>query len=235
MQVHVRTTQNVFIHYPVASLGDRILAYLLDQLILIVFIIAMVALYVNIKMDVIWIWIVTVAAPYILYHLMFEIFMNGQSPGKQILKIKVIRLDGTSASVGDYILRWIFAFIDLQLMSGLIAVLTIAIGAKGQRLGDVVAGTTVIKLIDQSVVTAADVFVPQEAEYVPSFPQVVQLNENDIELIRRALEVNRTSGNSQPVMAVTEKIKSLLGIETDMAPVKFLYTVVKDFQHLTSR
>ncbi len=147
----------------------------------------------------------------------------------------MIRLDGTSASVGDYILRWIFAFIDLQLMSGLIAVLTIAIGAKGQRLGDVVAGTTVIKLIDQSVVTAADVFVPQEAEYVPSFPQVVQLNENDIELIRRALEVNRTSGNSQPVMAVTEKIKSLLGIETDMAPVKFLYTVVKDFQHLTSR
>jgi len=98
-----------------------------------------------------------------------------------------------------------FTFIDIQLMSGLIAVMTIAIGAKGQRLGDVVAGTTVIKLIDQSVVTAADVFVPQEAEYVPSFPQVFQLNENDIELIRRALEVNRTSGNSQPVMAVTEK------------------------------
>ncbi|MEJ0054968.1 MAG: RDD family protein [Bacteroidota bacterium] len=88
MQVHVRTTQNVFIHYPVASLGDRILAYLLDQLILIVFIIAMVALYVNIKMDVIWIWIVTVAAPYILYHLMFEIFMNGQSPGEADLENK---------------------------------------------------------------------------------------------------------------------------------------------------
>jgi len=79
MQVHVRTTQNVFIHYPVAGLGDRILAYLLDQLILIVFVIAMVALYINISMEIIWIWIVTVAAPYILYHLMFEIFMNGQS------------------------------------------------------------------------------------------------------------------------------------------------------------
>jgi len=44
-----------------------------------------------------------------------------------------------SATVGDFILRWIFTFIDIQLMSGLIAVMTIAIGAKVSDLGDVVA------------------------------------------------------------------------------------------------
>src|SRR5882724_8582189 len=109
MQVHVRTTQNVFISYPVASVGDRILAYLLDQLILIIFVFAMVAFYFSVKMEIAWIWIVTVGAPYLLYHLMFEIFMNGQSPGKRAMNIKVLRLDGTPAAVGNYVLRWIFA------------------------------------------------------------------------------------------------------------------------------
>ena len=235
MQVHVRTTQNVFIHYPVAGVGDRILAYLIDYLILILYVLGMLAIYISLNMIVIWIWVVTVGIPFILYHLMFEIFMNGQSPGKRLMQIKVLRLDGTPATVGDYLLRWIFAFVDIQILSGVIAVLVITIGEKGQRLGDLVAGTTVVKLMEEAQVTAATVFVAQEVAYVPTFPQVIQLNERDIELVQRALEVNLESGNSQPVMAITEKIKSLLGIQTDLPPVKFLYTVIKDFQHITSR
>ena len=235
MQVHVRTTQNVFIHYPVAGVGDRILAYLIDYLILILYVLGMLAIYISLNMVVIWIWVVTVGIPFILYHLMFEIFMNGQSPGKRLMQIKVMRLDGTPATVGDYLLRWIFAFVDIQILSGVIAVLVITIGEKGQRLGDLVAGTTVVKLMEEAQVTAATVFVAQEVAYVPTFPQVIQLNERDIELVQRALEVNLESGNSQPVMAITEKIKSLLGIQTDLPPVKFLYTIIKDFQHITSR
>ena len=99
MQVHVRTTQNVFINYKVASVGDRILAYLLDQIILIVFIIVMFAIYVNVKMDIVWVWIVTIVVPYLLYHPLFEIFMNGQSPGKRVFDIQVIRLDGVGFRV----------------------------------------------------------------------------------------------------------------------------------------
>lgn len=235
MQVQVRTTQNVFIHYPVASVGDRIASYFIDMLIKIVYVLAVIGLFVNLKMQIIWVWLLTIGTPLLLYDLMFEIFMNGQSPGKRIMQIKVLRLDGTPASVGDYLLRWIFGFVDIQLMSGLIAVLTIVIGGRGQRLGDVVAGTAVVKLVEESQVKAADVFVPQEAGYTALFPQVVQLTEQDIELVQRALEVNRDSGNSQPVMAVTEKIKSLMGIQTDLPPVKFLYTIIKDFQHLTAR
>jgi uncharacterized RDD family membrane protein YckC len=235
MQVHVRTTQNVFIHYPVASIGDRIVAYLIDQLILIAFLIAMVALYFNLKMEIIWVWIVTVGGPFLLYHVMFEIFMNGQSPGKRAMHIKVMRLDGTPATVGGYLLRWIFAFVDIQILSGVIAVLIITLGGRGQRLGDVVAGTTVVKLIEEKEVTASEIFVQREEGYVPTFNQVLQLNEHDMEIIQRALEANRDTGNVKPVLAVTEKIKSLTGIRTDLPPVKFLYTIIKDFQHLTSR
>lgn len=233
--IQVRTTQNVFIHYPVASVGDRILAFLLDQLILIVFAIAVGSLLFYSDIESYWVWILFLGLPWLLYALLFEIFMDGQTPGKRVLNIKVIRLNGTPASIGDYVLRWIFALIDLKFMSGAIAVILIAAGGKGQRLGDMVAGTSVIKQVEQKEITAQEVFVVADTEYQPVFAQAIQLNENDINLIQRALEVNRDLGNSQPMLAVTEKLRAQLGIQTDMPPVKLLYTLIKDFNHLTSR
>lgn len=233
--IKVRTTQNVFIEYPIASVGDRILAFLLDRLILIAYTIFIVALFVNANMEVAWIWMMTLGIPWLFYHLLFEIFMNGQSPGKRVMKIKVVRLDGTPPTIGNYIMRWVFSFIDYYFLSGVIAVIVVAMGGKGQRLGDVVAGTSVVKLIQQKEITSSEIFVAPEETYVPTFTQVIQLTENDIELIQRALEVNRDHGNSQPLMVVTERIKSLLGIQTDLPPIKFLYTIIKDFNHITSK
>jgi uncharacterized RDD family membrane protein YckC len=233
--IQVRTTQNVFIHYPLASVGDRILAYLLDSLILIVYSIVVGLLLIYGEIESYWVWILLLGLPWLLYALLFEIFMDGQTPGKRMLNIKVIRLDGTPASIGDYTLRWVFALIDLKFLSGAIAVILIAAGGKGQRLGDMVAGTSVIKQTEQKEITAQEVFVVADTEYQPVFAQAIQLNESDIDLIQRALEVNRDLGNSKPMLAVTEKLRTQLGIQTDMPPVKLLYTLIKDFNHLTSR
>ncbi|MFZ1807277.1 MAG: RDD family protein [Cyclobacteriaceae bacterium] len=233
--IKVRTTQNVFIEYPIGSVGDRILAFLLDRLILIAYTIFVVALFINANMEVVWIWMMMLGLPWLFYHLVFEIFMNGQSPGKRVLKIKVVRLDGTPPTIGNYIMRWIFSFIDYYVLSGVIAVVVVAMGGKGQRLGDVVAGTSVVKLTEQKDITSSEIFVSPEETYVPTFEQVIQLTESDIELIQRALEVNRDQGNSQPLMVVTERIKSLLGIQTDLPPIKFLYVIIKDFNHITSK
>lgn len=233
--INVRTTQNVFIQYPVASVGDRIVAFLLDRLILIAYTVFVFAFFINVEMQVTWVWYASLGIPWIFYHLFFEIVMNGQSPGKRVMKVKVVRLDGTPPTVGNYLMRWIFSFIDYYFLSGVIAMLVIAMGGKGQRLGDLVAGTSVVKLVEQREISSNDIFVKADENYVPTFSQVIQLTEADIELIQRALEVNRDQGNAQPVLAVTEKIKTLLGIKTDLPPVKFLYTIVKDFNHITSR
>lgn len=233
--IQVQTTQNVFIHYPVASVGDRILGYLIDRIIIIAFAIAVGTIFYNLEVNEQWIWIVVIGIPVILYSVLFEIFMNGQTPGKRVMNIKVIRLNGTPATVGDFILRWIFALIDFGVLGGAIAVILVAAGGKGQRLGDIVAGTTVIKQVEQKEITAQEVFVVAEKNYEPVFNQAMQLTEYDIDLIQRALEVNRDLGNAQPMLAITEKVKRQLGIQTDLPPVKFLYTLIKDFNHLTSR
>ena len=233
--IQVRTTQNVFIHYPIASVGDRILAYLLDQIIKIIYALGAAMLLYNVDVENEWIWVSIIGIPWLLYSVLFEIFMNGQTPGKRALTIKVIRLNGTPATIGDYILRWIFALIDFGIFSGAIAVILIAAGGKGQRLGDLVAGTSVVKLTEQKEITANEIFVPADVGYEPTFNQAIQLSEKDIEIIQRALEVNRDHGNKAPMLTVAEKIKTQLGIQTDLPPVKFLYVLIKDFNHLTSR
>jgi uncharacterized RDD family membrane protein YckC len=219
----------------VASVGDRILAYLLDLAILIAYATAVIAAFINMDLDVLWPWIVFLVMPWFLYHLMFEIFMNGQSPGKRVMNIQVVRVDGTQPGIGNYLLRWVFSIIDFHILSGAIAVIAIATNGRGQRVGDIAAGTCVVKLIAQKEITASEVFISPEDTYVPVFPQVAQLGSRDIELIQRALDANTNHGNMQPVLMVTDKIKSLLGVQTDLAPAQFLYTIVKDFNHLNAR
>jgi uncharacterized RDD family membrane protein YckC len=233
--ISVRTAQNVLIHYPVASIGDRILAYLLDQLIKFLYFFAVIVLFINAEIREEWLIIIMFALPYIFYALAFEIFMNGQTPGKRAMNIQVVRLDGTPPSIGGYVIRWLFALLEFTVSSGIIAVITVLVTGKGQRLGDVVAGTAVIKLIKQEVFTSSQVFVTPDETYQPTFNQVIALTEQDVELIQQALEVNRTQGNSKPMLMATDRVKSLLGIQTDMPPVKFLYTIVKDYQHHASK
>lgn len=232
--IRVETTQNVYIHYPLASLGERIVAYLLDQVILLIYAIAMVALLIKLDIRSVWIPVVTLGVPYFLYSQVCELLMNGQTPGKMAMKIQVVRLDGTPATLGDYIIRCLFQLVDFHISSGAIAMIAIAAGNKGQRLGDIAAGTAVVKLKKESEVSSEELFVVPDTEYVPVFREVVNLSSRDIEIIQQALEVNRNHGNNRPVLLLAEKIKSVLGVESDLPPVKFLYTVVKDFNHLTA-
>lgn len=232
--VRVRTTQNVFIEYPLASIGERILGHIIDRLILILYTVAFVALFIELNMEIWYVWLVFVVAPWLFYGLAFEIAMNGQTPGKRMFNIKVVNQDGAPATIGGYLLRWIFSFVDFYILGGVIAVVTIAIGGKGQRVGDIVAGTTVVRLTEHQALSAKETFISPEEDYIATFPEVVNLSDKDIELVQRALEANRNQGNSKPAVVVTEKIKALLSIQSNMPPIKFLYTIVKDYQKLTA-
>jgi hypothetical protein len=152
------------------------------------------------------------------------------------MKIKVVRLDGSEATLGGYILRWLFRIIDVQMMSGAVAIITIAAGGRGQRLGDLVAGTAVIKLAPLTRVAGADVIqVMNDDTHQVTYPGVTRLTDKDIALIKEVLRVNREDGNSKPVEMVTKKLGELLEVPLSEPPLKFLHTLVKDYHFLTSR
>lgn len=233
-RIQVQTAQNVKIAYDLASIGDRIVAFLIDIILIGFLFMGFTFLmdFINIPLSttVTLIFII----PFMIYHLLFEIFFNGQSLGKMAMKIKVVMLDGSQPSIGAFIIRWMFRLLEITGTSGSVALVTILINGKGQRLGDIAAGTTVVKLQMNVAVTRHELIKQEKSDYMVSFDKVEQLTDADIAVILESLKIFRNSGNRTPIEATEQKIKDLLSIESDLPSVKFLYTIVRDYNHLTS-
>src|SRR5476651_1636111 len=78
------------------------------------------------------------------YFNLFEWIWNGQTPGKRLLHLRVIKVDGSPVSGIDVLLRNLSRPIDTLGPMGLIGLLMIFISRKAQRLGDLMARTLVI-------------------------------------------------------------------------------------------
>ncbi|HXA01815.1 MAG TPA: RDD family protein [Cytophagaceae bacterium] len=236
-KIRIETAHNIVIEHDIASVADRIASNLLDYLIISVYYfiiwVLMFSLAIGGFHSIQWI-LLFVSIPPIFYQLVCEIFLEGQSFGMRAVRTKVIRMDGTQPGIGSYLLRWLLRPIDIFTSYGGVAVITILINGKGQRLGDIAAGTTVIKM--KKAVKLSDTILAQTHEtHVPVFPQVEKLTDREIGIIVETLSVFKYQGKIMPVQVVAKKIKEVLKIETTMKPWDFLKTVVKDYNHLTGK
>ncbi|MBF9142203.1 RDD family protein [Hymenobacter properus] len=234
--VRVHTAQNVSLEYEVASLGDRIVAAILDNLILGAWLLAcgmmMAAMEMKGSTSTVFLGVLG-GVPFVFYHLICEVFFNGQSLGKRARDIRVMRLDGTAPSVGDYLLRWLLRIIDTGIMGGLVAIITIAANGRGQRLGDLAAGTTVVKVRPQATSPLAPGLSPI-AGYQPVFPQAALLADHDVALIRQLAQQASARGNYEVLNEIANKVKEITGIRTDLPDGPFLQTVLRDHAHLAA-
>lgn len=225
------TSQNIEIDLQLASLGERIVAYIIDAVIIIVFIIlcSIAITWAQAPDELFYV----VAILFMFHTLFFETFFHGQTIGKKAMSIRVVKMDGTPAGLGNYLLRWILRLVDIYLMSGGVAVISIIASQNGQRLGDLAAGTIVIKM--QPVVTNADLVFKFNENHVVTYPGVKVLNDRQIEIIRIALDMKKEALNADAVRLTAEKIKELMSVESDMPDVKFLYTVIADYEYLAGK
>lgn len=237
--VTVHTSQNIDIDYEVAGLGDRVLARLIDGGLFLLLIILCGILvvtaggYESLSNVMVVVGIVVYASMYVFYDLICEIFMNGQSVGKKVRKIKVISLDGAQPTLGQYLLRWLFRIIDFTFTSSLCGLISVAVSDKKQRVGDMVAGTTLIKTEPRTQMDKV-AFTPAELDYEPLYPEVSQLNDRDVELIHEVVQTYMQTGNTAVVYNMAAKIKEHLRVEAqpDMDDLQFLQIVVKDYNHI---
>jgi len=176
--------------------------------------------------------LLVIAVPFVFYQLLCEVFFNGQSLGKKARQIKVVRLDGTAPTLGDYLLRWLLRIVDLQ-FGGLVAVITIAATGRGQRVGDLAAGTTVISVrVRPGAAAGLTLGADYLAGYQVVFPQVASLADHDVTLIRQLMEQARARDNYELLNQLANKVKALTGIQTDLQDGPFLQTVLRDHAHL---
>jgi len=242
--IEIQTAQNVNIEYPVASVGERVVAGLIDQLIMVGYLIAFIFFY-------LWLlnttegspsyypvaYFVILFLPLFFYHLLCETFLNGQSFGKKIMKMRVVKLDGTQAGIGSYFLRWILAPIDIYFTYGSVGLVTMLVNGKGQRLGDLAANTTVVKLKAEAKLEDTILKVTP-VNYEVKFPQVSSLSDKDISLVKEVLDLNYKKPDitvyTRILNKTKEAIEKKIGVTTNLHPLTFLDTVLKDYNYLLS-
>lgn len=227
----INTSQNVRLEYEIASVGERILAALLDYFIFFGWVILCATLSDLVKFEFNVYVMLVLTLPMVFYHLLCEIFFNGQSIGKRTLRIRVLKKDGTQPSIGAYLMRWIFRIVDCGIGSGSVAVICILINGKGQRLGDIAAGTTVVRTVRRT--RLEDIRVRETPpDYVVTYPQVLTLSDKDIATVKRVLKKSVHTGKLEMLVPLAEKVSSVMDIQPRQEPYAFLTTLLADYHHL---
>jgi len=164
----LETPENIEVHFDIAGLGTRFCAILVDYLLMSAVVVALLilALVLEIGMPVQMhgradMWILAFMLGIVLalmtgYFLFFEWLMRGQTPGKKVLKIRVIRDDGTPVTVREVFVRNVVRLVDFLPGFYAVGVLFMFPSRLSKRLGDIAAGTIVIKEEQLNYSAAAD-------------------------------------------------------------------------------
>jgi uncharacterized RDD family membrane protein YckC len=241
--IEIRTTQNVTIEYELAGLRERALAWMLDSALVFIGFILMNVLITLLFGNIGHWWGLffglTLFLGYFLYHILFEILRRGQTPGKMALGIKVVRLDGKDPEWSDVTLRALLQLVDSLFSLGIVGGLLVKTSGKSQRLGDMAANTTVIKLQSTNYnFRLADILsISSLQNYQPVYPQVRNLSERDMIFVKTALSRLSTYPNQAHGELVEDLVSRLMVLlELEQSPhnrVEFLKTLLKDYIVLT--
>ena len=244
VELQINTTQNVNINFTAASVGERILAYVIDWIIkiaygIVIYQIMFKLFQINDLVKDMDYWsqlaiYVVFYLPAMFYTLIFETILDGQTIGKRILKIKVVKIDGYQASLSDFVIRWFFRIIDLNMMSGVVALIAIITSSKNQRLGDMTAGTSVIALKNKVNINHT-ILENLKTDYIPTYPNVIKLSDNDARIIKDTFTTARTTRDYQTLIKLRNKIKEVVEIKEvkQSNDIEFIDTILKDYNYYT--
>ncbi len=172
-----------------------------------------------------------------MYHFLFEVYNDGQSIGKRLLKIKVVSLHGKNPSIADLFLRWIFRMIDVTFTIGIVGLVSMLSTIKSQRIGDIIANTTVINLKGSQFIDLPSIEKISKAGHEVVFPSITMYSDTDMLLVKDVInrltrKPNVVNRNIAKQLAI--KIKEDLGLDdVGMSPLNFLEQVLVDYIVLT--
>jgi uncharacterized RDD family membrane protein YckC len=257
--IQINTAFNIDLEFDIAEFHKRLLAYIIDFILLIIYLWSMKSLlYYGFRIDFeanMGLDILIISLPMLLYSLLTELWMNGQTIGKKIMAIRVISLEGGEPTFGQYILRWITKFFEWPFLFGYVffssgalfvyafitgllgiaVVIIIAVTPKNQRLGDLAAGTVVVNT--KTSLTIDDTIFKEvnQTDYKVMFPDVMRLSDRDINTIKGVVTQAGKTSNYEMCNRVAMKVKDVLKIQTDLYPDQFLEKLLDDYNYLATR
>ncbi|MCS7084584.1 MAG: RDD family protein [Bacteroidia bacterium] len=233
MYIRVQTAQYVPIEYEAASTGERIAAFLLDAALMFAYVFTANELFSGISEP--GVYLMFVVFPVVVYPLAWEMFFNGQTPGKAALKIRVVKLDGSSPSFGAYMMRWILGWLENWIFFGIPSLVATTFSGRGQRLGDMAAGTAVIRL-NYKVKFEHTLFRESDEDYRPRYPSAAMLSDKDVAIVNELLRSREGALKERLLAKAARRLEVLLGVEAqEPRPYDFLNRLLLDYNHLAGR
>lgn len=257
--IKISTAFNIDLEFEIAPFHKRLLAYCIDLGILVVYLFSIkFVLYNGFDIglhDYIGLDILVVSMPMLLYSLLMELWMNGQTIGKKLMALRVISLDGGEPTFGQYLLRWItrmfewpfffgyiigsqemlVAYLIVTGIMGIGVVIPIVVTAKGQRLGDLAAGTVIVQTKSTMSIEDTVFMETPTSNYVPLFPEVMRLSDGDINTIKSVITQTMKTKNEDMCRRVEYKVKDVLGIRSDLPSLAFLEKLLEDYNYFATR
>ena len=233
----INTAQNVNLDYKLIGLGERMVAFLIDGIILITYMTIMENLvqFSEIFDSDGWTrrgFTGLFLLPAFFYSVLCHIIFGGQTVGKMILKIKVVSVDGSPTEWYNFFVRWMLRIVDLWIFSPSIGILSILLSDKKQRIGDAAAGTVVISVKKKHKITST-ILEDISDDYEPIFTSVTQLTDKDVRIIKEAYTISRKNNDFRTLTILKNKICDTLGIETKLYDIQFIDTILKDYNFYT--
>lgn len=232
------TGQFVRINQTPASVGERLIARIIDYLLLGIYVICTIYILSGLNIsstlgESYYFILLLLFLPVLCYSLLCEVFYNGQSAGKRLLNIRVVKADGSTPSLSAYFLRWLLYVVDVPLTSGL-GVLVMLINKNNQRLGDLAANTIVIKEKDyRKIQVSLDEFDYLTKGYHPQYPLAADLSLEQINVINKTLDAF-TKDRQVHIKQLASKVRSVLAVSNtteQTSDENFLQTVIRDYQY----
>lgn len=226
-------TQGINMQYATATVVERGFAWLIDAVVFGVYVFIM-AIIIQPETDGegMFFTIGILIPPFFFYTLLMEWLNDGRSLGKMALGLKVVRVDGRPVQVYDYLMRWLLRWLDIYLSSGAIASLTVSSTPRAQRIGDMLADTTVIQTRSGRISLQRVLKLGNLSKYKPKFPQVVTLDEQQMMLVKDVLSRSKrvkSEGNQKAVVELAHRLRLILDIDSEVNDRQFLETLVKDY------
>ncbi|PEN14878.1 hypothetical protein CRI94_00865 [Longibacter salinarum] len=235
--VDVQTAQNVSLSVELAGVGTRLFASIIDYATLIAYFLGATLLVDAVGASSMGMTVL-IYLPIFVYFLGAEVMFDGQSIGKHVMDIRVRNLDGTAPSFGAYAIRWLLRPVDIMFSSGFLGLISILVTQHAQRLGDLAAGTTVVrqqkhtKLRDLSYLETTD-------DHDVTFEQVDALDDHDIQIARDVLNTLVRQGRTSHTQTLGSRTQEILAKKMRVAPsgspIDFLRTVIEDYNHIHAR
>ncbi len=149
-------------------------------------------------------------------------------------RIRVVRLDGQKLSFWDCMLRWALRLVDISASLGIVAMSSIVISSRMQRLGDLAAGTIVVREKNGTSFSQLSLYDTPE-DYQAVYPQVAMLTDKDISIIKEIMQEVEQNKDYKLLTPLALRVKTLTGIQTNMSHLTFIQTVLKDYTYLTKQ